>query len=78
MTSGNSHGKRFASVRVLVFDLDGTLIDSKRDLILSVNAARNAGTWMCGVTYGLSSHRLAEYPPDLLVDSLTELLPALP
>jgi phosphoglycolate phosphatase len=230
MTAGNSHGNRFAAVRLLVFDLDGTLIDSRRDLILSVNAARermaltplsdatvlafighgardlvrhaiaagsgadlldpgapeveralgyfreyyaahlldhtvtypgvrealaglddrtlavltnkpirftlpileglglaplfrricgedtfstrkpdpeglntllaefkmapgeammvgdsetdvltarNAGTWMCGVTYGLSSHRLVEYPPDLMVSSLTELLPVL-
>lgn len=47
--------------------------DSETDVL----TARNAGTWMCGVTYGLSSHRLVEYPPDLLVDSLTELLPAL-
>jgi phosphoglycolate phosphatase len=30
--------KRFASVRLLVFDLDGTLIDSGVDLALSVNA----------------------------------------
>jgi phosphoglycolate phosphatase len=30
---------RFASVRVLIFDLDGTLIDSKLDLAHSVNAA---------------------------------------
>jgi phosphoglycolate phosphatase len=29
---------QFSSVRALIFDLDGTLIDSKRDLIRSVNA----------------------------------------
>jgi phosphoglycolate phosphatase len=29
---------RFSSVRALIFDLDGTLIDSKQDLIRSVNA----------------------------------------
>lgn len=29
---------RFSNVRVLIFDLDGTLIDSKLDLALSVNA----------------------------------------
>lgn len=29
---------RFAAVRVLIFDLDGTLIDSKTDLVHSVNA----------------------------------------
>jgi phosphoglycolate phosphatase len=28
----------FSSVRALIFDLDGTLIDSKTDLVLSVNA----------------------------------------
>lgn len=31
------HNNRFSSVRVLIFDLDGTLIDSKLDLALSVN-----------------------------------------
>jgi len=43
--------------------------DSETDVL----TARNAGTWVCGVTYGLGSARLADYPPDLLVDSLTEL-----
>ena len=31
-------GANFKQVRALIFDLDGTLIDSKRDLIRSVNA----------------------------------------
>lgn len=30
--------KRFSSIRALIFDLDGTLIDSKLDLVHSVNA----------------------------------------
>jgi phosphoglycolate phosphatase len=47
------------------------------DSEIDVQTARNAGTWMCGVTYGFGSHRLAEFPPDLLVDNLTELLPHL-
>ncbi len=47
------------------------------DSEVDVQTARNAGTWICGVTYGFGSHRLTEYPPDLLVDNLTELLPHL-
>ena len=43
------------------------------DSEVDVQTARNAGTWACGVTYGLGSDRLAEYPPDLLIDSLEEL-----
>jgi phosphoglycolate phosphatase len=31
---------RFPEVKALAFDLDGTLIDSKRDLVLAVNATR--------------------------------------
>jgi phosphoglycolate phosphatase len=34
----NGNDSQFAGVRVLIFDLDGTLIDSKLDLALSVNA----------------------------------------
>jgi phosphoglycolate phosphatase len=34
----NETNNRFANVRVLIFDLDGTLIDSKLDLAHSVNA----------------------------------------
>jgi phosphoglycolate phosphatase len=47
------------------------------DSEIDVQTARNAGTWACGVTYGFGSHRLAEFPPDILVNSLTELLPHL-
>ena len=47
------------------------------DSEIDVQTARNAGAWACGVTYGIGSHRLAEYPPDILVDSLTELVPHL-
>jgi len=43
--------------------------DSEIDIL----TARNSGIWACGVTYGLGSHRLAEYPPDLLLDNLAEL-----
>ena len=38
-SNGEDRG-RFARVRVLIFDLDGTLIDSKLDLAISVNATR--------------------------------------
>jgi phosphoglycolate phosphatase len=44
------------------------------DSDIDVQTARNAGTWSCGVTYGFGSHRLDEFPPDLLVDNLKELL----
>lgn len=43
------------------------------DSEVDIQTARNAGTWACGVTYGLGSERLAECPPDLLLDSLAEL-----
>ena len=43
------------------------------DSEIDVLTARNARVWACGVTYGLGSHRLSEYPPDIAVDSLLEL-----
>ncbi len=43
------------------------------DSEIDVRTARNAGAWACCVTYGLGNDRLAECPPDLLIDSLTEL-----
>ncbi len=38
MSLAHKHGPKFRDVRVLIFDLDGTLIDSKLDLALAVNA----------------------------------------
>ncbi|MCH7767061.1 MAG: HAD-IA family hydrolase [Acidobacteria bacterium] len=43
--------------------------DSPTDVL----TARNAGAWVCGVTYGLGSHLLDRRALDLCVDSLTEL-----
>jgi phosphoglycolate phosphatase len=43
------------------------------DSDIDVRTARNAGTWSCCVTYGLGTAALTNCPPDLLVDSLTEL-----
>jgi phosphoglycolate phosphatase-like HAD superfamily hydrolase len=40
---------------------------------VDVLTGRNAGTWVCGVTYGLGLEKLTEYPPDLLLDSLDKL-----
>ncbi len=43
------------------------------DSEIDVQTARNAGTWACGVTYGLGSARLADCRPDLLLESLADL-----
>lgn len=47
--------------------------DSETD----IQTGRNAGTWTCGVTYGIGSHTLAEARPDLLLSDLRELPPLL-
>lgn len=43
------------------------------DSEVDVRTARNAGTWACGVSYGLGSEGLRTHPPDIMLDSLTEL-----
>jgi len=52
------------AVKALIFDLDGTLIDSKRDLVLSVNAT-------------LREMRLAELPEDLVASYVGSGAPVL-
>jgi len=44
------------------------------DSSVDILTARNAGTASAGVTYGLRPESLEEHPPDLLVDSMPELL----
>lgn len=43
------------------------------DSEVDVQTARNAETWVCGVTYGLGSERLPASNPDLLLDNLADL-----
>lgn len=43
------------------------------DSEIDVQTARNASLRVCCVTYGLGSHQLDAYPPDLRVSSLSEL-----
>jgi phosphoglycolate phosphatase len=47
------------------------------DSEVDVRTARNAGTWACGVSYGLGLDGLRANPPDLMVDNLTDLAPYL-
>ena len=56
--------KLHGAVRALIFDLDGTLIDSKRDLVLSVNAT-------------LREMRRAELPEDLVASYVGSGAPVL-
>jgi phosphoglycolate phosphatase len=43
------------------------------DSDVDVRTARNAGTWACGVSYGLGLESLRAQPPDLMLDNLAEL-----
>jgi phosphoglycolate phosphatase len=43
------------------------------DSAVDVRTARNAGIRACGVSYGFQPETFRAEPPDLLVDSLTQL-----
>jgi phosphoglycolate phosphatase len=47
------------------------------DSQVDVETAQNAGTWSIGCTFGLSPQTLTTTPPDILVDSPAEWIPAL-
>ena len=43
------------------------------DSPIDVETARNAGAWVCGVSYGIASHELKDAEPDFCIESLEEL-----
>jgi phosphoglycolate phosphatase len=47
--------------------------DSQNDVL----TAQNAGMWSLGVTYGFSPESLKIHPPDVLVDTVSEMVDAL-
>ncbi len=62
-------------VNVLLKDLGAVATEAMivGDSDVDIRTARNSGTWACGVTYGLGSKGFRAHPPDLLLNSLTEL-----
>jgi phosphoglycolate phosphatase len=79
---GNSFEKKKPDpmgVEILLRDLAAVPNEAMMvgDSDVDVRTARNAGIWACGVSYGLGSEGLRVNPPDLMLDSLTELPPYL-
>jgi phosphoglycolate phosphatase len=75
---GNSFGTKKPDPEGMYRLLSDFQVEARKAMLVGdsevdVQTARNAGTWACGVTYGLGSERLVACPPDLLVGSLTEL-----
>lgn len=66
-------------VEVLLRELTATPREAMMvgDSEVDVRTARNAGIWACGVRYGLGIEGLGVHPPDIMLDSLTELPPYL-
>jgi phosphoglycolate phosphatase len=75
---GNSFEKKKPDpmgVNVLLRDLAAAPREAMLvgDSEVDVRTARNAGIWACGVSYGLGTEGLRIYPPDIMLNSLTEL-----
>jgi phosphoglycolate phosphatase len=75
---GNSFEKKKPDpmgVQVVLRELKATPGEAMMvgDSEVDVQTARNAGIWACGVSYGLGTEGLGVHPPDIMVDSLTEL-----
>ncbi len=75
---GNSFEKKKPhpmGVEILLRDLNSTAREAMMvgDSEVDVQTARNAGIWACGVSYGLGADGLRANPPDVMLDTLTEL-----
>lgn len=75
---GNSFEKKKPNpmgVEILLCELTATPGEAMMvgDSEVDVQTARNAGIWACGVSYGLGTEGLRVHPPDIMLDSLTEL-----
>jgi len=75
---GNSFEKKKPDpmgVGILLRDLAASPAEAMMvgDSNVDVQTARNAGIWACGVSYGLGTEGLRANPPDIMLDSLTEL-----
>jgi phosphoglycolate phosphatase len=75
---GNSFEKKKPDplgVEVLLRDFAATAPQAMMvgDSDVDVLTARHAGIWACGVSYGLGTRGMKAHPPDLMLDSLTEL-----
>jgi len=75
---GNSFEKKKPhpmGVEILLRDLHSTAREAMMvgDSEVDVQTARNAGIWACGVSYGLGADGLRANPPDVMLDTLTEL-----
>ena len=43
------------------------------DSDVDIKTARNSGMYACGVTYGFGTESLRAHPPDIMLDTLSEL-----
>ncbi|MGH9451715.1 MAG: HAD family hydrolase [Terriglobia bacterium] len=75
---GNSFGQKKPDPVGILRLIEDTGIPPAQTLMIGdsetdIQTGRNAGTWTCGVSYGMGSHTLAQAQPDLLLDDLREL-----
>jgi phosphoglycolate phosphatase len=61
------------NVILRAFQLQPSEVMLVGDSDVDVRTARNAGTWACGVSYGLGLESMRAHPPDIMLDNMSEL-----